>query len=258
MKYLEPIVASVCFALLLLAGILALESNKGVFGPSAGAAVAMAALAAFFVVYDMMKREGAPVSARERSDKTTAKADVTPRIPASELEIVDAVNFDKSPGASMLSAIEGTERSTPAAFRITFPAPGSSKPNPYDGEHLLEQMKVLENHFQDGFAFVIFVRHNKQFLGFAKVADFTRLLTERESRRPLVTALNAGREEEFLKEPGIDDTVIESTLTNTKALQVLASRNKLAGMIVKPTNHRAIGIIDWATLVGRVVGARGP
>ena len=257
MRYLEPIVASVCFALLLLAGVLALEANKGVFGPSAGAAVAVAALAAFFVVYDMMKRDGTSRGAGERNGGA-AKADVSPRVPVSELEIIDAVGFEKSPAQSMLAAIDGVDKTTPIAFRIAFPAPGSNKPNPYDGEHLLEQLKVLEQHFNDQFRHVYFVRHNKHYLAFAPLSDFVRMLTERDSRRALIGALNAGREDVFLAERGIDDTVIESTLSNVKALQQLAQRNKVQGMIVKPTNHRAIGIIDWATLVTRVTGPNGP
>lgn len=257
MRYLEPIVAAVCFALLLLAGVLALEANKGVFGPSAGAAVAVAALAAFFVVYDMMKRDGPPRGSGDRNGGTGAKADVSPRVPVSELEIIDAVGFEKSPGQAMLAAIEGIDKTTPVVLRIAFPAPGSTKPNPYDGEHLIEQIKVLEQHFKEQFRHVYFVRHNKHYLAFAKLSDFVRMLTERDSRRALIGALNASREEVFLAEPGIDSTVLDSTLSNLKALQELARRNKAQGMIVRPTNHRAIGIIDWATLVGRITGPGG-
>lgn len=252
MRYLEPILAAVCFALLLLAGILALESNRGVFGPSAGAAVAVAVLAAFFVVYDMMKREGGASQGRE-GEKSQGKATVTPRIPLQDLEIIDAVTFEKSPGASMLSAIEGVDKSTPAAMRIVFPAPGSSKANPYDAEHLIDQMNILKEYFRDGFGFVYFVRHNKQFLAFADRAKFMDLLAKRESARPLLVAINGGLEQEFLTEPDVDDTVVESSLTNQKALQHLATVNKVRAMIVKTANQRPVGIIDWATLVRRVI-----
>jgi len=252
MKYLEPILAAVCFALLLLAGILTLESNKGVFGPSAGAAVAVAVLSAFFVVYDMMKREGNGRTGRE-GEKSQAKANVTPRIPIQDLEVIDAVTFEKSPGASMLSAIEGTDKSTPVAMRIAFPPPGSTKGNPYDAEHLIDQMNIVKEYFRDGFAFVYFVRHNKQFLAFTDRAKFMDLLAKRETARPLLVAINGGLEQEFLKEPGIDDTVVESSLTNQKALQHLAAANKVQAMIVKTANQRPVGVIDWATLVRRVI-----
>src|SRR5882724_2642570 len=57
MRSLAPILASIVFALLLMAGLLVLQLEGPPMGASVGAAIAVAALAAFLLTYDLLKRE---------------------------------------------------------------------------------------------------------------------------------------------------------------------------------------------------------
>lgn len=244
MTYLLPIAASVATALLLLAGFVALDARPEPWSPSVGAALALGAVAAFFLTYDMLARR-AGFAPRPRTGLGRGKP-VTPTIDPHDILLVNAAPRDKDQVRYIDNVTKGIGKDRAAVLRIVVKAGAR-----YERDHLRYQIHALFNRCPRH-PVVYFVEPQDQFLAVAAAPALVKLLDTREGNG-FIELINNGIVEQLLTEKVLERERLSSTLSDAEALSELARMGTNRAMIVRQGSERPVGLVEWSTLVERVV-----
>jgi hypothetical protein len=249
MRGIVPILASVVMALGLGAGLLALERYGPAAGASLGAAIAVAAIAAFLLAYDVLKRGELGAEHPGRTGETGGgKAPVRPMFDLEAVVVIDAV--PRNGIEHMNEALKERRRDVVYVFRIRL------KPrNRYEHQALTEQLAVLVQQI-GAKTFVYFVRADDGFVCLGEAEGVLNLL-KNASGVGLLDLVNSGLDD-TLKETYKDELVsftLPRKITSADALGRMALANAPLAMIVHERGT-PIGPIDWATLTTRVLRSK--
>ena len=243
MRSLASIFSGVAIALLLAAGLMALDARPGGLGPSAGAAIAVAAIAAFLLAYDVLKRDGADAAQKK---KPASKEDyVKPIFERGEPKEFNGSAHDAL--GDLDAALEKAERPIvilrlPLAPRV-----------PYEPGGLLNLINRMRLKASDQ-SWVYVVGRDGGFLYLAKPDAIHDLLNSKNGIA-FLGLLNTGHSEQISEFPGFVNFAVKHTDSDASALAKMAGERAPVplAMIVNDKSKNPIGPIDWPTLAKRIL-----
>jgi len=244
MRSIAAIGTGIVVALLLCAGLIAVDNHLGGLSASAGGALTAGVLAAFLLTYDMLKRDGAAGVTGGGKREVRGRAPVRPSVDPDDVTLIAAASKDGT--KYMSGALDEIDRGTVYILKLTL-----SPRIPYGHDALIEQLAVLSTQFRPD-AYVYCVTPEGKFAWFAR-ADVLKRQLEGSDGRSLVALINNGPEDEFRLYKYLVRFQVPRRLSNLAALRLLASKGVSEGMIVHEARGTPVGPIDWATLVTRAL-----
>lgn len=249
MQSVGSIVAAVVVALALGVGLLALELHGPAKGASLGAAVAVAAIAAFLLAYDVLKRQESDAEKPARGrEPGGGSAPVRPNFDPDDVLYVDAAA--RGGIEHMNEALRDRRRDVVYVFRIRL------KPrNRYELQALSEQLAMLTQQIHPK-TFVYLLTQEDRFVCFAE-ADMILGLLRDPKGLGLLDLINGGLGDEIKEAFGeLNAFQLSRKCSSRDALGQMALKNKPLAMIVHEKHGKPIGPVDWATLATRVLRAK--
>lgn len=246
MRNLMPMIASIGVALLLMVGLLVLETKGPPMSASMGAAVIVAALVAFLLTYDVFKRDnGFQGSLGSERPSSGARGRVTPLFEPDDVITIDAV--PRNGIEHMSEALKDRRKDVHYVFRITL------KPrNRYEAQALSEQLAILAQQVEP-MPYVYFETADRGFVCFANAATVHKLIKD-PNALGLVDLINNGLSEELKRSFGeLISFTVSSKDSNADALGQMALKDTPMAMIVNRKLARAVGPISWGVLATRVL-----
>ena len=248
MRSVVSILASVLVALILAIGLLALELHGSAKGASLGAAVAVAAISAFLLAYDVLKRE-------ERGAEPVMRpgAPAGGRAPVQPLfDPQDAIFLEAAPRsgiAHMNEALKDRRRDVVYVFRIRLG-------RKFEPQSLIDQLAVVTQQISPK-TFVYLVKPDDSFVCFTQAETALNLLRDPKGLGLLDLISNGFDEQikESYKE--LISFTLSRKSSSAEALGLMALKDVRLAMIVHEKRSTPIGPIDWATLATRVLRAKG-
>ena len=243
MQGVGSIVASIAAGLALAVGLVMLDRFWPGGAASLGAAVAVAAIAAFLLSYDVIKRGELGLAATEgKPEGGGGKAPVRPMFNPDEVTVVGAVARD---GARKLSQTFPTaDRTRLVVLQVTVSASVN-----YETDTLLDQLNIVKERTSPE-SWVYFIGPDRQFLYCAKV---TAVLKHVHDGRGFLDLVRAGQHEALGSYADLTSFALPNRMTSTQALGAMALKNAPLAMIIHEKYRTPIGPIDWATLASRVL-----